>query len=236
MSVKRLITVQVLGGERKTIEIPHDANLLSFVDAIKKEFCLGETSTLKLICGGAVVGDDTAHGKKKVTDIEREEVVLAMHVKASSSTLPPSWISSSKENSTRAGDIDEDEEEEEKEIKRKFEALPVSAMNWERQLVSLMRRAGSSSWLIGLLIFVRPVRVVWISLFFIILFSLNRIDKALGPPFILIAILAAIFSNLSNSKKPGELSAYSICNEGVRRLPGQLDADDVDEQMRRGQI
>ncbi|GFH14280.1 SAYSvFN domain-containing protein, partial [Haematococcus lacustris] len=57
----------------------------------------------------------------------------------------------------------------------------------------------------------------------------------LGPVFILLCIITAIVTNLGQ-KKEGEVSAYSICNPGVERLPGQLDADDVDQQIRRGQI
>ncbi len=34
----------------------------------------------------------------------------------------------------------------------------------------------------------------------------------------------------------GEMSAYSVFNEGVQRLPGQLDADAIDQQLRRGQL
>ena len=50
-----------------------------------------------------------------------------------------------------------------------------------------------------------------------------------------VAIVYTIFTNLGR-KREGETSAYSICNEGVRRLPGQLDADQIDDQVRRGQM
>jgi hypothetical protein len=57
----------------------------------------------------------------------------------------------------------------------------------------------------------------------------------LGPIYILLAILATIFTHLGR-KKEGEASAYSVFNPGVQRLPGQLDADVIDQQIRRGQF
>jgi hypothetical protein len=50
-----------------------------------------------------------------------------------------------------------------------------------------------------------------------------------------VTMIYAIFSNLGR-RREGETSAYSIFNEGVVRLPGQLDADQIDDQMRRGQM
>jgi hypothetical protein len=57
----------------------------------------------------------------------------------------------------------------------------------------------------------------------------------LGPIYICLAIIITIFTHLG-SKQEGEASAYSVFNPGVRRLPGQLDADDIDQQIRRGQM
>jgi hypothetical protein len=41
-------------------------------------------------------------------------------------------------------------------------------------------------------------------------------------------------SPLGSWRTQGEASAYSIFNPGVQRLPGQLDADQIDDQIRRG--
>ena len=51
----------------------------------------------------------------------------------------------------------------------------------------------------------------------------------------LATILATILMNLG-SRKAGEMSAYSIFNEGQRQLPGQLNADAIDQQIRAGNI
>ena len=56
-----------------------------------------------------------------------------------------------------------------------------------------------------------------------------------GPLYVLGTILVVIFTNLG-TRKPGEASAYSVFNEGMRALPGQLNADAIDDQMRRGQM
>lgn len=52
----------------------------------------------------------------------------------------------------------------------------------------------------------------------------------------LTACLLALHAGNLGKKKEGELSSYSIFNPGARRLPGQLDADQIDQQMRRGQM
>lgn len=57
----------------------------------------------------------------------------------------------------------------------------------------------------------------------------------LGPVYILAAIIITIFTHLGH-KKDGEASAYSVFNPGVQRLPGQLDADVLDQQIRTGQM
>jgi hypothetical protein len=223
-----MLTVQMLGGERKQVPLPSDKTVKSLIASIAKEF---NTSTgLKLICGGAVVGDDDAHGKKKVIDIGPEEIVLAMQVQPS--VRAPSWGAIKKEVAAN----EEEDEKEDEEVQRSLNELPSSSWGWEKSLVAWLRRIGTSRGLLSTLIFLRPVRLLWFLLFIFALLALNQFSPLLGPPFILVSILCCIFLNLSNDKKPGDISAYSICNEGVQRLPGQLDADAMDEQIRRGQI
>ncbi len=77
------------------------------------------------------------------------------------------------------------------------------------------------------------MRVAWLAFFILGCLVTSRMH--LGPIFVLTWMVWVIFSNLG-SRREGELSAYSIFNAGVARLPGQLDADAVDEQIRRGQI
>jgi Uncharacterized conserved domain (SAYSvFN) len=56
----------------------------------------------------------------------------------------------------------------------------------------------------------------------------------LGPIYILGTMFAAIFLNLGK-REPGQASAYTIFNN-FRELPGQLNADALDQQLRTGQV
>jgi hypothetical protein len=58
---------------------------------------------------------------------------------------------------------------------------------------------------------------------------------SVGPLYVLGTMLALILTNLG-TRKAGELSAYSIFNPGARQLPGQLNADAIDQQIRAGNI
>ncbi|CAN1857442.1 hypothetical protein LINPERHAP1_LOCUS42500 [Linum perenne] len=57
----------------------------------------------------------------------------------------------------------------------------------------------------------------------------------LGPLYILGTGFAIIFLNLGR-RQAGDLSAYSIFNEDFRELPGTLNADRVDRDIRAGQM
>ena len=56
----------------------------------------------------------------------------------------------------------------------------------------------------------------------------------LGPVYILGTLILLIFMNLG-TRQAGEASAYSIFNN-FQELPGQLNANSLDDQMRRGQM
>lgn len=56
----------------------------------------------------------------------------------------------------------------------------------------------------------------------------------LGPIYILCSILIFMFTHLGK-RKEGEMSAYSLFNEGGERLPGDL-GDVIEGQLRRGQF
>jgi len=48
-----------------------------------------------------------------------------------------------------------------------------------------------------------------------------------GPVYVLASVLALILCNLG-TRRGGEASAYSLFNDGVRELPGQLQAEQID--------
>eukprot|EP00897_Mesotaenium_endlicherianum_P000027 jgi/Mesen1/10024/ME000073S09305 len=57
----------------------------------------------------------------------------------------------------------------------------------------------------------------------------------LGPVYVIGTCFAIIFFNLGK-KQEGDESAYSIFNEGFRELPGTLNADRIDRDIRAGQF
>ncbi|KAI5074344.1 hypothetical protein GOP47_0010305 [Adiantum capillus-veneris] len=57
----------------------------------------------------------------------------------------------------------------------------------------------------------------------------------LGPLYILATAFAVIFFNLGK-RQEGDASAYSIFNEGFRELPGTLNAERLDRDIRAGQF
>lgn len=61
----------------------------------------------------------------------------------------------------------------------------------------------------------------------------NRYE--LGPIAFLGSCIALIYFNLGQ-RREGEASAYSIFNDNFQQLPGQLTADQLDDQVRRGQM
>ena len=57
----------------------------------------------------------------------------------------------------------------------------------------------------------------------------------LGPIYILGTIFLIMVVNLG-VRRPGELSGYSLFNENVQSLPGQLRAEQLDQQIRHGRM
>jgi hypothetical protein len=55
-----------------------------------------------------------------------------------------------------------------------------------------------------------------------------------GEIYVLLTLMTVIFCNLG-TRREGEASAYSIFNN-FRELPGQLNANMLDDQLRRGQM
>lgn len=73
----------------------------------------------------------------------------------------------------------------------------------------------------------------WAMLLVWIMISPVAAKYDVGPIYIVGTLFALMLFNLGK-RKEGETSAYSWFNEGFRQLPGQLDADALDQQIRRG--
>jgi len=94
----------------------------------------------------------------------------------------------------------------------------------ERALVS---RLGASPWVANALARFPLVEALawWIGL-------RRASARDLAPIYVLFTGFALIVTNLGR-RRPGEPSAYSVFNEGFRQLPGQFNADDVDDVVMR---
>lgn len=108
--------------------------------------------------------------------------------------------------------------------------IPDHVHLWERGLALLLQNWKCPDLVLVWLFHLRPRNIV------IVLLAIAAAPLAqaweLGPIYIICCIILAIFANLGQ-RRDGEASAYSIFNN-FRRLPGQLDMDQVDQQIRQG--
>ncbi|XP_058224388.1 uncharacterized protein LOC131333711 [Rhododendron vialii] len=128
------------------------------------------------------------------------------------------------------GDVlDEDDDEED----LKFQ-LPRLTSGWKRTLFSFLHDKLRLPDMLLMAIFSVSLKG-WaiIVMWFILAPVAHRWD--LGPLYILATGFAIIFFNLGK-RQQGDVSAYSIFNEDFRELPGTLNADRLDRDIRAGQF
>ncbi|KAH0450097.1 hypothetical protein IEQ34_020789 [Dendrobium chrysotoxum] len=112
--------------------------------------------------------------------------------------------------------------------------IPQTATWWKRKLFYLLHERLRLPDMVLVAIFSISLKA-WagIVLWFLLAPVAHRWD--VGPLYILGTGFLVILLNLG--KKPhGELSAYSIFNEDFRELPGTLNADRLDRDIRAGQF
>ncbi|XP_040988342.1 uncharacterized protein LOC121235953 [Juglans microcarpa x Juglans regia] len=128
----------------------------------------------------------------------------------------------------REGFDDEDDDED-----LKFQ-LPHSSSRWKRRLYSFLHDKLKLPDILLMAILSLSLKA-WalIVLWFILAPVAHRWD--LGPLYILGSGFVIIILNLGH-RQPGDLSAYSIFNEEFRELPGTLNADRLDRDIRTGQF
>ena len=71
----------------------------------------------------------------------------------------------------------------------------------------------------------------WIYLFIYSIFSYLFSFIGFGSVWIIITLFGLIFCNLGE-RKPGEVSAYSVFNDGCRRILGTLTAEQFEKEIR----
>ncbi|KAH9769672.1 hypothetical protein WN944_019079 [Citrus x changshan-huyou] len=112
--------------------------------------------------------------------------------------------------------------------------LPQSTSRWKRKLFFFLRNKLKLPDILLMAIFSLSLKI-WaiIILWFVFAPIAHRWD--LGPLYILGTAFSIIFLNLGQ-RQPGDMSAYSIFNDDFRELPGTLNADRLDRDIRAGQI
>lgn len=128
------------------------------------------------------------------------------------------------------GGANSDDDEDEDEELRHYRP-PADAYAWERRLGGWLHSRGAPPLALAWLFLARPYRV----LLTLVVASSARVAHGYGwgPPYVLVCLIGAMLLNLGR-RKEGEASAYSLFNAGLRRLPGQLDAAQMDAQIRAG--
>ncbi|KAK3183067.1 hypothetical protein Dsin_030353 [Dipteronia sinensis] len=112
--------------------------------------------------------------------------------------------------------------------------LPQSTSRWKKRLYFLLRNRLKLPNVLLMAIFSLSAKAwAMIILWFILAPIAHR--WYLGPLYILGTAFSIIFLNLGQ-RQPGDISAYSIFNDDFRELPGTLNADRLDRDLRAGQF
>uniref|UniRef100_A0A0D6R1F7 Ubiquitin-like domain-containing protein n=1 Tax=Araucaria cunninghamii TaxID=56994 RepID=A0A0D6R1F7_ARACU len=113
-------------------------------------------------------------------------------------------------------------------------SLPETAAQWKKNLLFfLQNKLGVPDIVLVTILSISLKKWIMVFLWFIIAPLAYRWD--LGPVYILTTAFTLIFFNLGQ-RQQGDASAYSIFNENFRELPGTLNADRLDRDLRAGQL
>ncbi|CAD6219921.1 unnamed protein product [Miscanthus lutarioriparius] len=125
----------------------------------------------------------------------------------------------------------DDEEEEEEELK--FQ-IPQTTTLWKRKIFMFLRDKLRLPDIILMALFSLSMKAwIIIAMWFLLAPIAQKYD--VGPLYILGTGFLIILLNLGR-RQQGDVSAYSIFNEDFRELPGTLNADRIDRDIRAGQF
>ncbi|KAL6638805.1 hypothetical protein ACP70R_023441 [Stipagrostis hirtigluma subsp. patula] len=126
---------------------------------------------------------------------------------------------------------DDDDEEEEEELKFK---IPQTTTWWKRKIFTFLRDKLRLPDILLMGLFSISMRAwVMIALWFLLAPLAQKYD--FGPLYILGTGFLIILVNLGR-RQQGDVSAYSIFNEDFRELPGTLNTERIDRDIRAGQF
>ncbi|XP_059643647.1 uncharacterized protein LOC132285473 [Cornus florida] len=170
---------------------------------------------LRLIFGGNVLHDKKNEVDEIIQLNDGDSLIVAVKPK------PPV-------KQIRDGLDDDDDDDD-----LKFQ-LPPSTSRWKRRLFFFLHDKLKLPDMLLMAILSLSLKA-WavIIIWFMLAPVAHRWD--LGPLYILGTGFTLIFLNLGK-RQQGDMSAYSIFNEDFRELPGTLNADRLDRDIRAGQI
>ncbi|XP_010269975.1 PREDICTED: uncharacterized protein LOC104606454 isoform X2 [Nelumbo nucifera] len=208
------IVLKTVGPARPSrIKVPSSIKVQDLRNLIAKDGHL-PVDHLKLILRG-----ETLHDKKNGDDVQlqlKDGDSLIVAVK------PKSPVK-------RNDGFDDDDDDDD----LKFQ-IPESSSWWKKRLFSFLHDKLKLPCILLMAIFSMSQKAwVFIILWFILAPIAYRLD--IGPLYILGTGFSIVFLNLGQ-RQHGELSAYSIFNEDFRELPGTLNADRLDRDIRTGQL
>ncbi|GLU05439.1 hypothetical protein SLE2022_225400 [Rubroshorea leprosula] len=205
------ITLKTIGPARPSrLRVPSPIKVLDLRRLISGKNHL-PVDNLKLILRGKVLHDNEDGDDAYIRLNDGDSLIVAVKPKP-----PPAGF-----------DVDDDDED------LRFQ-LPQSTSRWKKKLYSVLRNKLKLPDILLMAVFSFSLKV-WalIVLWFMLAPIAHKWD--LGPLYILGTGFCIIFLNLGK-RQPGDDSAYSIFNEGFRELPGTLNADRLDRDIRAGQF
>ncbi|XP_024168632.1 uncharacterized protein LOC112175200 isoform X1 [Rosa chinensis] len=209
------IVVRTIGpAPPSRLQLPSSIRVLDLRKLIAEKYQL-PLEKLRLIMRGNVLHDSKSGQDVNLQLKDGDSLIVAVKPK------PPS-------KHLRDG-LDEDDDEDD----LKFQ-LPQSSSRWKRRVYAVLHDKLKLPDILLMAIFSLSLKMwVIIIMWFILAPVAHQWD--LGPLYILGTGFGVILLNLGQ-RKPGDVSAYSIFNEDFRELPGTLNAERLDGDIRTGQI
>ncbi|KAG0613716.1 hypothetical protein M758_6G124400 [Ceratodon purpureus] len=200
---------------RRVLDLPDESEVAAVRRVVARE--LGSPyERLKLITDGKALEDERSSTPLTVKFVDGDSLIAMVVPKP-----PPRHISS------RDGEIEDEDED------LRFK-LPESATPLQRQVATFLRSKLKVPDVALIVLFSISLRTWLLTILWFVLLPLAR-RWDLGPLYIITTIFLVIFMNLGK-RQPGEASAYSIFNEDFRELPGTLNAERLDRDIRAGQF
>ncbi|KAE8713778.1 Single hybrid motif superfamily protein [Hibiscus syriacus] len=204
------ITVKTIGPTRPSpLHVPSSIKVIELRKLVARKNHLPEEN-LKLILQGKVLHDREDEDDVYTRLNDGDSLIVAVKPKA------PVGLN-----------IEDDDED------LKFQ-LPQSTSRWKKKLYSFLRNRLKLPDIILMAMFSLSLKAWALVILWFILAPIAH-KWELGPLYILGTGFCLIFLNLGR-RQPGDVSAYSIFNEDFRELPGTLNADAIDRDIRTGRI